>query len=146
MRRIGVLICAWLLLAAAAAAADDDEAMTHGEFAVVLLRAGAGFTGEVAQPEAALALVKELGMVPEEWTAEGPLTHGELADVIGRMGVSYVPADRDEYASPPFVEALLRRQLSRLRDYLATRLGHGFSVNHVLDQGVDRAVSPSNFY
>jgi len=145
MRRLSVLIFVCALFGAAAAAAVDDAAITHGEFAVLLLRAGAGFTGEVPPPEAALASVKELGMVPEEWTLDGPLTHGELADVLGRMGVSYVPSDRDAYASTAFVEALLRRELSKLRDYLATRLGHGFSVNHVLDQGVDRAVSPSQF-
>jgi hypothetical protein len=145
MRRVSVLVCVIGLLGAAGAAAADDDVITHGEFAVLLLRAGAGFTGELPQPEAALASVKELGLAPEEWTLEGPLTHGELADTVGRMGVSYVPADRDAFASRPFVEALLRRELSKLRDYLATRLGHGFSVNHILDQGVDRAVSPSRF-
>jgi len=40
---------------------------------------------------------------------------------------------------------LLRREITRLRDYLARRMGHGISVNHILDQGVDRAVSPSHF-
>lgn len=144
MRRLTSVMCVVALLGAVAAAADD-EAITHGEFAVLLLRAGAGFTGEVPQADAALATVKEHGLVPEEWTLDGPLTHGELADVLGLMGVSYVPAERDALAPRPFVEALLRRELSKLRDYLATRLGHGFSVNHVLDQGVDRAVSPSRF-
>ena len=56
-----------------------------------------------------------------------------------------MPADRDKPVSQPFAEAMLRRELTRLRDYLARRMGHGISINHILDQGVDRAVSPSRF-
>jgi hypothetical protein len=65
--------------------------------------------------------------------------------VLGQLGVEYFPADRDAPVSQSYAEALLRRELTRLRDYLARRMGHGFSTNHILDQGVDRAVSPSHF-
>ena len=65
--------------------------------------------------------------------------------MLQKFGVLYVPAEDQEYATRPFVEAMLRRELDKLRDYLATRMGHGFSLSHVMDEGVDRAVSPSEF-
>jgi len=123
----------------------DEEAISHGDFAVLLLKAALGYTDTLPDPETALELVKGYGLVAEDWQVDTGLTHGELAEVLQRFGVVYLPADVDQPASRPYVEAMLRRELSRLRDYLARRLGHGFSVNHVLDQGVDRAVSSSTF-
>jgi hypothetical protein len=151
MRRfavVGVSVLAFvavLLPAVANAAADEENAMSHGDFAVLLLKAALGYTDTIPDPETALEKVKQLGLVPPEWVASDGLTHGELAEVLQRFGVVYVPTDRDDPASTPYVEALIRRELSKLRDYLANRLGHGFSVNHVMDRGVDRAVSPSTF-
>jgi hypothetical protein len=49
------------------------------------------------------------------------------------MGVSYVPNDRDEQATHAFVEAMLRRELWKLRDYL------------IAFQGEWRPVSGSEF-
>ena len=145
MRRIAVVSVVILCMGVVSAGAQEEAMISHADFAVMLLRAGAGFTGEVEDPEAALESAKSLGLVPETWEADTPLTHGELAEVLLQMGVSYVPANADSPVSEAFAAALLRRELSRLRDYLARRLGHGFSVNHVLDAGVDRAVSPSTF-
>ena len=145
MRFVTVLGAAVLAIGLAVPAAADENAITHGEFAVLLLQASAGFTGEVPEADAALRSMQELELVPESWTLEGTLTHGELADVLGRFGASYVPADRGAPVSRSFAKALLRRELSMLREHLATKLGHGFSINHILDMGVDRAVSPSTF-
>lgn len=145
MRFLTVCGAAILALGLAAPAAADDSAMTQGEFAVLLMQAGAGFIGELPDPESALSSAKELEMVPESWTLDAPLTHGEMADVLQSLGITHVPGDPDAPVSRAFAEALLRRELSRLRDYLASRLGHGFSMNHILDMGVDRAVSPSTF-
>lgn len=151
MRRFAVVGVSVLAVAAvlfpvvATAATDEENAMSHGDFAVLLLKAALGYTDTIPDPETALDKVKQLGLVPPEWVASEGLTHGELAEVLQRFGVVYVPTDRDDPASTPYVEALIRRELSKLRDYLANRLGHGFSVNHVMDRGVDRAVSPSTF-
>jgi hypothetical protein len=151
MRRltvVGVLILCigvWLLPAQSGAASGNENAITYGDFAVLLLKAALGYTDTIPDPVTALEKVQQLGMVPADWVATGRLTHGELADVLLQFGVLYVPFDRDSPASTPFCEALLRRELTKLRDYLAKRLGHGFSVNHILDQGIDRAVSPSDF-
>ena len=93
----------------------------------------------------ALDQVKRYGMVPEDWLVDEMLTHGEMADVLRDFAVVYVPSDRDAPVSNDFAEAILRREITRLRDYLARRMGHGISVNHILDQGVDRWVSPSRF-
>jgi len=124
---------------------ENGNLIPHGDFAVLLLKAALGYTDTLPDPETALELVKGYGLVAEDWQVDTGLTHGELAEVLQRFGVVYLPADVDQPASQPYVEAMLRRELSRLRDYLARRLGHGFSVNHVLDQGVDRAVSSSTF-
>ena len=150
MRRAAVL-CVLVLVTGALVSArgqpesQDSKAITHGEFSVLLLKVALGYTDTIPDPETALDKVKRLGLVPAAWEASGELTHGEFADVLMRFGVMYVPVDRNAPASTPYVEAFLRRSLSKLRDYLAHRMGHGFSTSHVLDLGVDRAVSPSDF-
>ena len=128
-----------------APAEQEMVGITHGQFAILLLKAAAGYTDTLPDEETALQQVKGYGLIPADWRIDDVLTHGEMADVLGQFGVDYFPADRDAQVSPPFAEALLRRELTRLRDYLARRMGHGFSVNHILDQGIDRAVSPSRF-
>lgn len=142
-----VILFAWAgaIPAQETPAGQEPEGITHGQFAVLLLKAAAGYTDTLPDEETALQLVKEYGLVPADWQIDDVLTHGELADVLGQLGVDYFPADRDALVSQPYAEALLRRELTRLRDYLARRMGHGFSVNHILDQGIDRAVSPSRF-
>ena len=124
---------------------QELEGITHGQFAVLLLKAAAGYTDTLPHEETALRQVMSYGLIPADWLIDDVLTHGEMAEVLQRFGVTYFPANRDAPVSPPYAEALLRRELTRLRDYLARRMGHGFSVNHILDQGVDRAVSPSHF-
>ena len=123
---------------------DIEELMLHGEFAVLLLKI-VWTEGPLPEPAEALEKVKELDLAPEDWKLFGFLTHGELAGVLETFGAVYVPADRNEYPTRSFVEATLRRELARLRDYLAKRMGHGFSTSHIIDEGVDRAVSPSTF-
>lgn len=150
MRRLlvaSLIVCIGCLLipAQAMAASDEDNAISYGDFAVLLLKAALGYTDTIPDPETALEKVQQLGLIPSTWQVDGRLTHGELADVMLQFGIIYLPTDRDAPASEPYVAALLRRELTKLRDYLAYRMGHGFSVNHVLDLGIDRAVSPSDF-
>ncbi len=122
------------------------DQITHGEFAVLLLQAAAGYSITTLPDEiTALQQVAFYEMVPIDWLVDDVLTHGEMSEVLERFGVVYIPSDRDAPVSREYAEAMLRRVLTRLRDYLARRMGHGFSVNHILDQGVDRAVSPSRF-
>lgn len=151
MKRV-LLLCFAILFAWVGAAsaqeqpvAQEVDGITHGQFALLLLKAGAGYTDALPDVVTALEQVKDYGLVPEDWSVDDVLTHGEMAEVLARFGVTYTPADHDAPVSPPYAEAVVRRELSRLRDYLAHRMGHGFSVNHVLDWGVDRAVSPSRF-
>jgi hypothetical protein len=152
MWRLTVFIVAFLCLVSLSLQAQEDapvaaeNAITHGEFAVLLLKATLGSLLDTEpEPEDALTRVQILGLVPATWSASGSLTHGELADVLDRLGIVYLPTTPNAPASRPFVEAFLRRELGKLRDYMATRLGLGFSVTHVRDQGIDRAVSPSQF-
>ena len=140
-----LFVGAGVMFAQEAPAEQGEEGITHGQFAVLLLKAAAGYTDTLPNEASALDLVKRYELVPADWQLDDVLTHGEMADVLGQLGVDYFPADRDAPVSPSYAEALLRRELTRLRDYLAHRMGHGFSVNHILDQGVDRAVSPSHF-
>lgn len=142
-----VVLFAWAGVAVAQeeSAGQEVENITHGQFAILLLKASAGYTDALPTEVDALDLVKRWELVPADWQVDDVLTHGELADVLEQFGIVHVPADRDKPVSRPFAEAILRRELSRLRDYLARRMGHGISINHVLDLGVDRAVSPSTF-
>ena len=142
-----VILFAWVgaVPAQEEPAEQGAEGITHGQFAVLLLQAAAGYTDALPDEETALEQVKGYGLVPADWRIDDVLTHGEMADVLGRFGVDYFPADRDAPVSQPYAETLVRRELTYLRDYLARRMGHGFSVNHILDLGVDRAVSPSRF-
>ena len=151
MKRV-MLLCFVILFAWSGAVLAQQEPLdqevdgiTHGQFAVLLLKAAAGYTDTLPDPVDALDQVKRYGMIPQSWLVDEVLTHGEMSQVLEQFGVVYVPADRDAPVSNDYAEALLRRELSRLRDYLARRMGHGFSVNHILDLGVDRAVSPSRF-
>jgi len=151
MKRVLVLCfaillgCAGTMFAQEEPAEQDVQGISHGQFAVLLLKAAAGYTDTLPNDVDALDQVKRYGLIPNSWLVDEVLTHGEMSEVLEQFGVVYVPADRDKPVSQPFAEALLRREITRLRDYLARRMGHGFSINHILDQGVDRAVSPSRF-
>jgi hypothetical protein len=151
MRRL-MTVCALVMLLATLAAAQSEEApartkdsITKGEFAQLVMDIALSY--EEATPDAVTALEKlQLwGLAPTTWLADEALTHGELAMVLGHIGIDYLPSKPDAPVSGIFVEALLWREVGKLRDYNAKRLGHGFSANHVLDAGVDRAVSPSDF-
>jgi hypothetical protein len=151
MKRVLVLVFVILFAWVGAINAQEEpveqevQGITLGQFAVLILKAAAGYTGTLPDEVTALDQVKGYGLVPEDWLIDDVLTHGEFAEMLAHFGVSYLPADHDAPVSPPYAEAVLRREISRLRDYLARRMGHGFSVNHILDLGVDRAVSPSRF-
>jgi len=101
------------------AAQDEpaEEFITHGEFAALLLTVGA-FQQDIPQPEQALVQVKRLGLIPPDWENEALLTHGELSDALAPLGIHYLPTDRDQQATRAFVEALLRREIWKLRDYV----------------------------
>ncbi len=147
LRLCFVILVAWAGVASAQAepAEQEIEGITHGQFAVLLLKAAAGYTGTLPVGVDALDQVQRYGLVPEDWLVDEILTHGEMAEVLLHFGVTYIPSDHDAPVSHEYAEALLRREITRLRDYLARRMGHGISVNHILDQGVDRAVSPMHF-
>lgn len=142
-----VMLLTWGVVASAQdePAEQEIQGITHGQFAVLLLKAAAGFTDTLPVEADALDLVKRYELVPADWQVDDVLTQGELADVLEHFGVVHVPANRDAPVSQPYAEAILRRELTRLRDYLARRMGHGISLSHTLDLGVDRAVSPSRF-
>jgi len=156
MRRV-ITLCAVLLVANFASAQvriieeptapPPGQALSHGGFAELMLIVVATEPGPDLEPEEALLEAKRLELVPQTWRAEDLLTHGELADVLESLGAYYQPADPDAYASLAFTEALLRRNLIKLRMYVADRLGHGTSMMHMLDEGADRApiASPSEF-
>lgn len=151
MRRL-MTVCGLILLLATVAAAQSKEApprtkdsITKGEFAQLVMDIALSYEEATPDPVTALEKLQRWGLAPTTWEADEPLTHGELALVVGHAGIEYLPAKPDAPVSGIFVETLLWREIGKLRDYNAKRLGHGFSANHVLDAGVDRAVSPSDF-
>jgi hypothetical protein len=123
VQRVAILV-AVTMIAFGAVAEDEssEELINHGEFSILLLKVMA-FQEESPGPAEALDRVKRLELVPVDWVMVDFLTHGEFADVLLAMGVTYVPNDRDERASREFVEALLRRELWKLRDYLIAFYG-----------------------
>jgi hypothetical protein len=151
MRRL-IAVCGLVLLIASGAVAqtttDDrgvNDAITQGEFAQMVMDVALGYEEATPDPETALEKLQGWGIAPTTWEANAPLTHRQLAEVLEQVGIEYLPAKPNAPVSGAFVEALLWREVGKLRDYNARRLGHGFSANHVLDAGVDRAVSPSDF-
>lgn len=151
MRRLMMISVLVLLVATAAVAQSDIEtvrakdAITHGEFAQMVMDIALGYEEATPDPVTALEKLQRWGIVPATWEVDVPLTHGELSRVLAHVGIEYLPAKPNAAVSGVFVRALLWREVGKLRDYNARRLGHGFSANHVLDAGVDRAVSPSDF-
>jgi hypothetical protein len=136
--RRAVLVVIFLLATLPLAAQDEVETsgdvLSHGDFAVLLLRAVAGDGFQTSIPARALEECKRLGLVPPDWIADDFLTHGEFADILATVGVVYAPTDRDAPASPEFVEAMLRRKAWLMRDYL-----------YVLYHKPGPIVSPSGF-
>jgi hypothetical protein len=140
-----------VFLASFASAQSDPEAVrykdavNHGEAAQLILKIAVGYAEATPDPQTAHERLQSWGLVPVTWLWDAPLLHWELAFILEHIGIEYQPAKPDEPVSGVFLEALLWREVTKLRDYNARRLGHGFSANHVLDAGVDRAVSPSDF-
>lgn len=160
MRRIAALILTLLVASVTSAqvnitsstaepvppAEAVEQTITHAEFAELLLQVLASAPEPLAKGDEALAEVKRMNLVPQTWAAEHFLTQGEFSDVLARLGGHYTPTDRGVVVSRPFVEAVLRREMLRLRDYPARRMGVGDSLSHIMDEGVDRGVvSPSDF-
>lgn len=152
MRRL-ISVCVFILLLATVASAQSandqartKDAITKGEFAQLVINIVLRYEqGAVLDPVASLDRLKGWRLAPTTWEADSPLIHRELAMILGHVGIEYLPAKPEAPVSGIFVEALLWREIGKLRDYNANRLGHGFSSNHVLDAGIDRAVSPSDF-
>jgi len=151
MRRLMMVGGLVLLLAAPAAAQSDvqtartKDSITHGEFAQMVMDIALGYEEATPDPVTALEKLQIWGLAPTTWEVDAPLTHRELSQTLAHVGIEYLPAKPDAPVSGSFVATLLWREVGKLRDYNAKRLGHGFSSNHVLDAGVDRAVSPSDF-
>ncbi|MCU0302465.1 MAG: hypothetical protein MUC56_00180 [Thermoanaerobaculales bacterium] len=125
--------------------ASGDQSITHGEFSQMVIDIALGWEEATPDPATSLEKLKLWNIAPTTWEVDELLTHGELSQIAAQVGIEYLPARPDSPVSRVFVEALLWREVGKLRDYMAKRLGHGFSANHVLDAGVDRAVSPSDF-
>ena len=151
MRRLFIVGALVLLVAVTAAAQSDVErarakdSITQGEFAQLLMDIVLGYEEATPDAETALEKLQGWGIAPTTWEAAAPLTHGQLSSMLEQVGIEYLPSKPDAPVSGAFVQTLLWRETGKLRDYMARRLGHGFSANHVLDAGVDRAVSPSDF-
>ena len=148
MRRTLPILTLVLLVGALAAAQDVAESenplINQGEMASLLLKVGQP-QSQAQTPDIALQTCKDIGLVPYEWTGDEILTHGDLSDVVARYGVVYAPADADDPVSRAFAEAFLRREIGKLRDFIKLRLGHEASASHIMDLGIDRAVSPSEY-
>jgi hypothetical protein len=152
MRRI-LIFGAIVLLAVSTAVAQDQtgesrfkDAVNHGEFAVVLMKAvsNPAQSGGVGA-EAALDAAKRHGLVPTVWEAGDLLTHQELADVAGRLGIDYVPGQPQAHVSGAFLEAFFAKYPADLREFRSHLVTPGLDTNLVLQAGPPPPVSPSQF-
>ena len=127
---------------------EASEDITQGQFAQLVLRAIA--TKQHAEapdltPEQALERIKELQLVPAGWHADWLLTQRDLAAVLVALGIDYVPMEPTAPVSRAFAEAILRRHQLQFEQYGQMKFTHGQAAALVTDEGVDRAVSPSQF-
>jgi hypothetical protein len=148
MRRIMVALVVVMLVSTVAGAQSgtqrEDNTLTLDELAVLFLRYGQPQVAPPGPAESFTAL-QEIGLFPPDYNPSDVVTHGVMSDILGRVGIVYTPASHEAPISPAFAESLLRRGAFRIRDYSARRLGIGSSLPHILDEGVDRAVSPMDF-
>lgn len=148
MRRMLTAVSVILLISAPVFAQSnvdeirEKDSITQGEFAQLVMDIALGYEQATPDSETALEKLKGWGIAPATWEAATPLTHSDLAEVLRPVGIGYMAPKPDGPVSGVFAEGLLWREVGKLKDYLAKRLGHGLSANHVLDAGVDRAVLP----
>ncbi len=150
---VGIVLLACVAAAQApaptpAVPGEANEDITQGQFAQLLLRAIATKTDETApqlSPEKALNRARELELVPAGWHAEWLLTQQDLADVLKLLGIEFQPAEPTAPVSRAFAEALLRRNQLGFEQYGQMKFTHGQAGALITDEGVDRAVSPSQF-
>ena len=145
---IGVLVAVFALALApvgALAAGPNDQAVTHGEFAQMLLQTLAKRGTPNLSPAQALAKVKEMKLVPSSWTPSSMMTKGDMAAMANLIGVTYVP----EVESLPVLKSEAADMIRRNGDrFDAVRNAGGqetFTQSVVVGPGPDRAISPSSF-
>ena len=82
MKRVMPLSLVLLLAWAGAAFAQEEPAqgevvgISHGQFAILLLKAAANYRDDLPTEAEALELVKGYDIVPEVWAVADVLTHG----------------------------------------------------------------------
>lgn len=126
-----------------------SEQITHGVLAQMLLEVIATKEPPQLDPPVALEKGKQIGLLPQEWSADGVLTQAEMADVLRGLcpSSSYQPSDPEGGVSRAFAAVLLRRNLPCIRHTLAGTLAHG-STDMQIGGNVGSApgpVSPSGF-
>jgi len=108
----------------------DVETVTHGEFAAMVLRMFTGDPETELDPQIALTELQNRGLIPPDWEADGILTHRELTQFLLRLGITaievlekYNPPDPDKPASQDWVEVMLRRAISEVKEFTYTYIG-----------------------
>ena len=100
------LVALFALVGVAPAQEQEVEGITHGQFAVLLLKAAAGYTDALPDEVTALEQVKGYGLVPESWAVDDVLTYGELSEVLARFGVTFTYSDPDSPVAPVVATAV----------------------------------------
>jgi hypothetical protein len=148
MRHATLTLVLMLSLGSLAVAQDAPDPastpLTHGELSVLLLKVGQP-GGQVPGAEVALKTVQDMGLVPSDRKNADVVTHGQFSDIVSRFGVEYAPADRDEVMSVAFGEAFIRREFSRLRDYMTKTSTHSTMEDVLVEEAGRAVVSPSDF-
>ncbi|HHQ47776.1 MAG TPA: hypothetical protein ENK19_02720 [Acidobacteria bacterium] len=145
---IGVLVAVFALVLApvgALAANPNGQAVTHGEFAQMLLQALAKKGTPNLPPAQALAKVKEMKLVPATWTPSSVMTKGDMAAMANIIGVTYVPEAENAPVVRSEAATMIQRNSNR---FDAVRNAGGqktFAQSVAVGPGPDRAISPSSF-
>ena len=127
MKRM-LLLCVVILFAWAGVLCAQDEpteqemeGITHGEFAVLLLKAAAGYTDTLSVEADDLDLVKRYGLIPASWEVDAILTQAAVAAdaPLARLDtdelhLSLRSAEQDVLSARAALDQLLRRHYDRI--------------------------------
>lgn len=131
---VGVVVLLLSLGVAGMAAAGSPQAvqgataLTHGEFAQLMLNRLAARQAPKLERAQALERAQKLGLMPEQWAPEAVMTHAELAHVLEVAGVAYSPRDGEAPLTRDQADTAFSQDGDKLRSYVGRTIGRARGI------------------